>query len=662
MVQEFLFMADLNTIPKWHRELEIFSRIKPIVILEGNVLDRYVYPVDSACGVPKGTIMSGLSAYLNTFLTDCGTDIVVEYDSIRGFRNIGRPSGEDTPLSRFAGISGANIQNGVIDAPFAAPRNGIEGTAPAIIARALEQHESSVCVIMNFASRYITGPQHNPIEDVNAFTLLQQAGLSSTNYRKRITGPDGKISQENRDSLNSVFIIVNKLNDLPSWFFLDNPAVKVINISTPRREERETFIKGGNNFSSFFDRQIYNEEIGFYQQPENQHLLEELQNKFIGATDQFSFTDINSLRLLCKNEKLHLKELPSVVDLFKFGLKDNPWNAIDRTQVANAFEILQRRVKGQDLALKKTVDVIKRAVTGMASLQHSSNSHPKGVLFFAGPTGTGKTELAKSMAELIFGDEKNFIRFDMSEFSQSHSDQRLLGAPPGYVGYEAGGQLTNAVRNNPFSIILFDEIEKAHPLILDKFLQILEDGRMTDGQGKTVYFSEAVIIFTSNLGISQEIQDPATGMVQRKQVVTPELDYEEVQQKVMEGIERYFKEKISRPEILNRIGENIVIFDFIRPQVAELILNSQIKKIISRVSEEKKIRIEISDKAREHLLEAAKGNLENGGRGIGNVVESHLINPLSRALFDLNVAENGTLKVVDIRDNGSIYELECEVL
>lgn len=655
-------MADLNTIPKWHRELEIFSRIKPIVILEGNVLDRYVYPVDSACGVPKGTIMSGLSAYLNTFLTDCGTDIVVEYDSIRGFRNIGRPSGEDTPLSRFAVISGANIQNGVIDAPFAAPRNGIEGTAPAIIARALEQHESSVCVIMNFASRYITGPQHNPIEDVNAFTLLQQAGLSSTNYRKRMTGPDGKISQENRDSLNSVFIIVNKLNDLPSWFFLDNPAVKVINISTPRREERETFIKGGNNFSSFFDRQIYNEEIGFYQQPENQHLLEELQNKFIGATDQFSFTDINSLRLLCKNEKLHLKELPSVVDLFKFGLKDNPWNAIDRTQVANAFEILQRRVKGQDLALKKTVDVIKRAVTGMASLQHSSNSHPKGVLFFAGPTGTGKTELAKSMAELIFGDEKNFIRFDMSEFSQSHSDQRLLGAPPGYVGYEAGGQLTNAVRNNPFSIILFDEIEKAHPLILDKFLQILEDGRMTDGQGKTVYFSEAVIIFTSNLGISQEIQDPATGMVQRKQVVTPELDYEEVQQKVMEGIERYFKEKISRPEILNRIGENIVIFDFIRPQVAELILNSQIKKIISRVSEEKKIRIEISDKAREHLLEAAKGNLENGGRGIGNVVESHLINPLSRALFDLNVAENGTLKVVDIRDNGSIYELECEVL
>jgi ATP-dependent Clp protease ATP-binding subunit ClpA len=350
------------------------------------------------------------------------------------------------------------------------------------------------------------------------------------------------------------------------------------------------------------------------------------------------------------------------VDLYRYGIRENPWEHLSYDDFENAEKEFYQRVKGQNYAISKTLDIIKRAMTGMNGLQHSSHSKPKGVLFFAGPTGTGKTETAKTLSQKIFGDESRCIRFDMSEFSQSHSDQRLLGAPPGYVGYEAGGQLTNAVRNNPFSIILFDEIEKAHPLILDKFLQILEDGRMTDGQGKTVYFSEAVIIFTSNLGISQEIQDPATGMVQRKQVVTPELDYEEVQQKVMEGIERYFKEKISRPEILNRIGENIVIFDFIRPQVAELILNSQIKKIISRVSEEKKIRIEISDKAREHLLEAAKGNLENGGRGIGNVVESHLINPLSRALFDLNVAENGTLKVVDIRDNGSIYELECEVL
>ena len=118
-----------------------------------------------------------------------------------------------------------------------------------------------------------------------------------------------------------------------------------------------------------------------------------------------------------------------------------------------------------------------RAITGLSGLQGSSHGRPKGVLFFAGPTGTGKTETAKTLAEILFGHEDACIRFDMSEFSQSHSDQKLLGAPPGYVGYEAGGQLTNAVRNKPFSILLFDEIEKAHPSILDKFLQILEDGR-----------------------------------------------------------------------------------------------------------------------------------------------------------------------------------------
>lgn len=651
-------MGDLNQIPKWHRELEIFSRIKPIIILEGNVLDRYVYPVESETGVPAGSIMPSISDYLNTFLADAGYDIVVGYDAIRGFSNIGKAAGSNSAISRFAEITGADLDNLVIDAPFSFRRNETANSAPAIIGRAVAQKEKSVAVILNFASRYIAGPQNLPIEDINAFTMLQQTGLSSTTFRKRLRDESGNTVPDQKDSLNAIYLIVNKLNDLPAWFFLDNPAVKVINITTPGREEREAFIRGGNNFASFFDRQIYESEIDFYRKEENAQLLADIQNKFIGATDQFSFADINSLRLLSRNEKLHIRELSSVVDLFKFGIKDNPWNAIDHRQVADAFKILQKRVKGQDAALSKTVDVIKRAVTGMASLQHSSDSHPKGVLFFAGPTGTGKTELAKSIAELIFGDEKNFIRFDMSEFSQPHSDQRLLGAPPGYVGYEAGGQLTNAVRNNPFSIILFDEIEKAHPSILDKFLQILEDGRMTDGQGKTVYFSEAVIIFTSNLGISQDVQEG--GIVTRKQVVNSGDSYEEVQKKVMAGINRYFKEQISRPEILNRIGENIVVFDFIRPEVARLILDSQLKKIIGKIREDKKIGIELAEPVKEKLLDAARNNLENGGRGIGNVVESHFINPLARSLFDLNLQSGQNLTIKDLEKHGSVYELICE--
>ena len=228
----------------------------------------------------------------------------------------------------------------------------------------------------------------------------------------------------------------------------------------------------------------------------------------------------------------------------------------------------------------------------------------------------------------------------MSEYGQSHSDQKLMGAPPGYVGYEAGGQLTNAVKKNPFCILLFDEIEKAHSSILDKFLQILEDGRMTDGQGNTVYFSETIIIFTSNLGIY--VKD-AFG--NREPNVTMDMPYKEVQTKVRSAIEDYFKLELGRPEILNRIGENIVVFDYIRKDAAELILKSQVNKIISRLREQKNIRIRIEDFAYSSLQEAATFDLSNGGRGIGNQVESLLINPLSRWLFDNGISGDAEIVI-----------------
>ena len=244
----------------------------------------------------------------------------------------------------------------------------------------------------------------------------------------------------------------------------------------------------------------------------------------------------------------------------------------------------------------------------------------------------------------------------MSEYGQSHSDQKLLGAPPGYVGYEAGGQLTNAVRNNPFSILLFDEIEKAHPSIFDKFLQILEDGRMTDGQGNTVYFSETIIIFTSNLGIYK-----VNERGERYQSVTSDMTYAQVQEKVRKGIEDYFKLQLGRPEILNRIGENIVVFDFIRESAAEEILQSQIKKIIRTLKMDKNIDLKISETAVNTLRQKAIDNLDNGGRGIGNIVESLLINPLSRYMFDNELFSDCEITITSIDTVNMPYSLECVV-
>ena len=615
--------------PKWQKELDIFDRIKPIVILEGNVLDKYQYSGDD--GMQQGSILR-LTEYLHYHLKNEGYQNIVFYDSIRGFYN----NCEEGYIQKFAQLVQANVADGCISAEF----RGRNATAARLTRTAITQNQEATTVIMDFASRYITSPDNMEQSEVDSFTVLMQASLE---------GKDVKAEQGILKNL--VILIVNKINDIPAWFYLDNPNVKTITLRTPEKEERELLVKG-DNFPTFFAGDIYVDEFPYYN--ENPSELEKIQDRFVALTEGFSFTELNGLRRLCKNERIHIKDMCDVIDLYKYGIKDNPWNKLSISELKTAEEDFRKRVKGQDYAIVKTLDIIKRAVTGMSGVQTASHGKPKGVLFFAGPTGTGKTETAKTLAEKLFGDEKCCIRFDMSEYGQSHSDQKLLGAPPGYVGYEAGGQLTNAVKNNPFSILLFDEIEKAHPSILDKFLQILEDGRMTDGQGNTVYFSETIIIFTSNLGIYQ-----TTTSGERKQVVSSDMSYEEVQSKVREGIEHYFKLELGRPEILNRIGENIVVFDFIRESVAGEILDSQINRIINNLKTDKGIKLVLSEQAHDTLLNAAIGNLDNGGRGIGNIVESMFINPLSRYMFDHELFSDCEIMVESIVNENLTYLLKC---
>ena len=617
-------------IPKWHKELEIFSKIKPLIIVEGNILDVYSYPEEGS--IAKGSILR-LAAYMHYFFKDLGYQNIVFYDSMQGFYN----TAEEGYIERFGQLINQNPSNGRINANFKS-NNTVEW-----VKNALSQSKEATAIIMNLASRYISSPDNMDQSEVDSFTSLLISSLES----KDVKTDNGMLK-------NILIMIVNKVNDIPVWFYHDNPNVKTITLPTLSKEERENFVKGPN-FATFFAGDIYVEDNAYFMDKPDE--LEKIQDKFIALTEGFSFTELNGLRKLCKNEGIHMNKMCDVIDLYKYGIKENPWNKLETEEFKNADVDFRKRVKGQDGAITKTLDVIKRAMTGMSGLQHSSHSKPKGVLFFAGPTGTGKTETAKTLAEKLFGDESCCIRFDMSEYGQSHSDQKLLGAPPGYVGYEAGGQLTNAVKSNPFSILLFDEIEKAHPSILDKFLQILEDGRMTDGQGNTVYFSECIIIFTSNLGIYTR---DASGV--RTENVNSTMDYATIQKRVRSAIEDYFKLELGRPEILNRIGENIVVFDYIRPDVAKLILESQVTKIIRTLATEKKITLEISDIVMNTLLEESVQNLSNGARGIGNIVESMLINPLSRYLFDNNIAENTKLNIKSIDVSSTPTEMECEVI
>ena len=362
---------------------------------------------------------------------------------------------------------------------------------------------------------------------------------------------------------------------------------------------------------------------------------------FVDQTEGLLLLDLTAISQLARRENIPVTKIGDAIRNYKVGVTEDPWLKIPRSRIRDGERFIKERVKGQDHAVVHMMDIIKRAVTGVGA--NRRGGRPRGVAFLAGPTGVGKTELAKTVTSLLFNDESSYIRFDMSEFSAEHADQRLIGAPPGYIGYDAGGELTNAIRERPFSVVLFDEIEKAHPRILDKFLQVLDDGVLTSGRGERVYFSEALILFTSNLGIYRLDEHG-----ERVLNVAPTEDYASVQRKVRSEIDRHFKQIINRPELLNRMGENIIVFDFVREGVAaeifEAMLAGTLKDVASR-----EIDIEISDGARSELRKLCLADLSNGGRGIRNKVEVHLINPLARALFDSGLKPGGRAVISAIR-------------
>ena len=563
--------------------------IKKCVMIDGNVGDVYLDD--------KNKIVS-LREFLEAMFKDMDYQDIVYWDRVEG-------------------------ATGAIDKLIFTDEVEVEGDAYDLgdeeeeTPKAQQGLFKSPAEILNVVYKNVIDKKKKVAFIINWSEYLFSANGLSEDERQNITLLGKALKDRKIDYLSSdcnesvVVIILNKASGLPLSFYQGNPEVEIVTLQKPDREERKQMVQ---KIEDSFEVRLKSGTSSL------------LDNENIDCIDMMEdFTNREIIQLSRMSRKEDKMSFDKLFYLFKYGEKENPWEKLEQARVKNIKKELADRVVGQDEAIEKIEKTVVKAYMGLTGLHKtSSRSMPKGVFFFVGPTGVGKTELSKALAKFLFGDEQACIRFDMSEYAQENSDQKLIGAAPGYVGYEEGGQLTNAIKEHPFSVVLFDEIEKAakpNPRILDIFLQILEDGRLTDSKGETVYFSDTIIVFTSNLGANQ---------------VQASSDKEGVAKEFIRIVKEYFDQELKRPELLGRIGyNNIVPFNFIQDKEFQYkICKSKLKPVIRGIEEKYKLDLEFEKEmdAINYILSAVDS--AKGGRDILNAINDRLLDPLAMFLFE----------------------------
>ena len=608
-----------NYINPWLENFERQILLRRAIIISGNIVDLAF----SANNKPEP-----LNMVINETLLKKGYQHAVFYSRVGGISGVS-PSEWDN--LQAVGLQSEAVVGDDYDMGDFEPATSLQVTGKteltpkdffAVTEKVIADPKRKVAFIIDW-SNYLFG-------QANSLTEAERAWLQQIS--KTIRDAQLSMGSHEIDKPQSILIFLcSGTSVLPPSLYLNNPLFSEITISLPSIKEREqALLELGHIFSLDEDFRV---------QPQ---LLSEI----VTQTDGLTIRDIYNLARLSRQEQ-QVSNINNLVSLYKFGKRQSPWEQLNHQKLEAIKKTLGYRVKGQEHAIEAVYKVLIRAYTGLSGLQHSSKAKtPKGALFFVGPTGVGKTELAKSLAQFLFGDEDACIRFDMSEFNHEHADQRLVGAPPGYVGFEQGGQLTNAVKARPFSLLLFDEIEKAHPRILDKFLQILEDGRLTDGKGETVSFSDTFIVFTSNIGASDIV--PST--------------IEQVHEEFKIAVQNHFRNELKRPELLGRIGEaNIIPFNFMQnDDILKEIASAKLRPLETRLKEKWQIKaliFENEDKALQTIVNSV--NKQHGGRGILNILTQKLFDPLADFLF-INISRPERLKnqTIQIIQAGNQFDFD----
>ncbi len=341
------------------------------------------------------------------------------------------------------------------------------------------------------------------------------------------------------------------------------------------------------------------------------------------------------------NEEVTEQDIAAVVSRWT-GIPVAKMLEEEAAKLARMEDALKKGIIGQDTAVKKVTDAVKRSRAGI-----SDPNRPIGSFLFLGPTGVGKTELSKKLAEFMFNDPDALVRVDMSEFMEKHSVAKLIGAPPGYVGYEESGTLTERIRHRPYAVVLFDEIEKAHPEVFNILLQVLDSGHLTDGKGRKVNFKNTIIVLTSNIG--GEFIDRLAHIGFGKADATETSRYEETKEKVLEALKEHF-----RPEFLNRL-DDIIIFDVLAKEALTRIVDTQVEEVVNRLAQ-KRIALVLEDEVRQWL--ADKGyNPQYGARPLRRTIQDRILTPLASLMVAQGLMEGGTV-TISIKNDEPHFEVK----
>ncbi|MCL4487060.1 MAG: AAA family ATPase [Chloroflexi bacterium] len=577
----------------WIRNLKTTLEDREVVILHGNVRDKYI----DDCGQVYDN--------LTTLLTQIAKSLPNQFEELVFYDAVGH---ERKNTSARAQTAPRSVGSSELAVTQPAPRSGDRMPPPRVIAnwvRQLSAADQDRFVVLYYLDKLVC--YKTSYTDEEKETLLWLEKLI-----------------ENIAPNHRLILVALQDTLVPIELYTHSPKTYVLSIPRPDKADRLAYLH----------HRLGNE------QP-HVDLIGDL-------SDGLFLRDLDHIAAAVASQpQSGVRDVRRLVNKYRIGEQEDYWGTLSIERLNGALKWFRdlEGVKGQDEAVRKVVDMLSMARAGLTGVASGSRAKPKGVLFFAGPTGVGKTFVAKKLAKFLFSTEEAFIRLDMSEFKEEHTVSKLIGSPPGYVGYEKGGMLTNAVREKPFSVVLFDEIEKAHPKIMDIFLQLLDEGRLTDSRGQTVFFTETVIIFTSNLG-ARTTDGRGALIAEREEldaiIADREAGHEQKKSRVREhftrAVERFFMYEISRPELLNRIGNNIVPFNYIHsPEVQQDIVVSHLKRIKEDFEDKYRAAghsLSFEEPVAHWMVERHGEHMTLfGGRGITNAIEGELMMPLARAVL-----------------------------